>query len=569
MITTPAEREASATMAKVTECLAKGQCFKLEAGAGAGKTHSLVQSLIFVTKHSGEPFARCGRKIACVTYTNVATDEIRRRTDGHPAIYPSTIHSFCWEACKGFQKALRELLPDVDGWNERLREINGLGSRTIEYDLGHARAKPDEKDVKLSHDDVLKLFVRLLERPKFRNFIASRFPVIFIDEYQDTEKEVAESIKRHFIDKRPGPLIGLFGDAWQKIYNHGCGSLSSPRLLEIPKGANFRSSDQIISALNNMRPGLRQGGQGRSEGGCAAAFHTNGWPGLRQGGQHFKDDLPEPQLQEASALVKATLAARGWDLSPQMTKVLMLTHKALAREQSYSNLVNCFKDNDRWHKKEDPLIQFLLDSLLPACDHYLNKRYGQVFSALGADRGRLDKHSWRMELDKINHLRPTATIGSLLNSIADAGILPLPDKVRAVISAGGHRAAEPPDKQRTDVAKLLTVPVAEVERLGAFIDERTPYATKHGVKGAEFENVLVIFGRGWGIYDWNKFLELSDQPIDVDQAEFFERNRNLFYVACSRPKTKLAVLFTQKLSPKALAAVHGWFGGAEDLSSLR
>jgi DNA helicase-2/ATP-dependent DNA helicase PcrA len=39
----------------------------------------------------------------------------------------------------------------------------------------------------------------------------------------------------------------------------------------------------------------------------------------------------------------------------------------------------------------------------------------------------------------------------------------------------------------------------------------------------------------------------------------FEQNRNLFYVACSRPKTRLAVLFTQLLSPAALETVQYWF----------
>jgi hypothetical protein len=38
------------------------------------------------------------------------------------------------------------------------------------------------------------------------------------------------------------------------------------------------------------------------------------------------------------------------------------------------------------------------------------------------------------------------------------------------------------------------------------------------------------------------------------------RNRNLFYIACSRPKNRLALLFTQKLSDKGLSTIHHWFG---------
>lgn len=44
------------------------------------------------------------------------------------------------------------------------------------------------------------------------------------------------------------------------------------------------------------------------------------------------------------------------------------------------------------------------------------------------------------------------------------------------------------------------------------------------------------------------------------KAEGFERNRNLFYVACSRPKKRLALLFTQQLSPDAMNTLTKWFG---------
>ena len=46
----------------------------------------------------------------------------------------------------------------------------------------------------------------------------------------------------------------------------------------------------------------------------------------------------------------------------------------------------------------------------------------------------------------------------------------------------------------------------------------------------------------------------------ADKRGKFESNRNLFYVACSRPKVRLALLFTQLLSPAALAQITAWFG---------
>ena len=85
--------------------------------------------------------------------------------------------------------------------------------------------------------------------------------------------------------------------------------------------------------------------------------------------------------------------------------------------------------------------------------------------------------------------------------------------------------------------------------------------TKHGVKGAEFENVLVVVGRGWNQYNFGEMLELAGASvIPVAKEEAFERNRNLFYVACSRPQKRLAILFTQLLSPEAIATLESWFG---------
>jgi DNA helicase-2/ATP-dependent DNA helicase PcrA len=82
------------------------------------------------------------------------------------------------------------------------------------------------------------------------------------------------------------------------------------------------------------------------------------------------------------------------------------------------------------------------------------------------------------------------------------------------------------------------------------------------VKGAEFENVLVVFGRGWNRYDFNQFLELAGmgRSVPAAKADFFERNRNLFYVVCSRPKKRLALLFTQKLTDSAMTTLAHWFG---------
>jgi DNA helicase II / ATP-dependent DNA helicase PcrA len=121
----------------------------------------------------------------------------------------------------------------------------------------------------------------------------------------------------------------------------------------------------------------------------------------------------------------------------------------------------------------------------------------------------------------------------------------------------------------SELEALHVVPYQEIIALTHYHDGHSPFETKHGVKGAEFENVIVIVGRGWNRYNFNELLELAQDVgrIPPNMQEAFERNRNLFYVACSRPKRRLAVLFTQKLSNRAMQTVHAWFG-AEAVEAL-
>jgi superfamily I DNA/RNA helicase len=98
--------------------------------------------------------------------------------------------------------------------------------------------------------------------------------------------------------------------------------------------------------------------------------------------------------------------------------------------------------------------------------------------------------------------------------------------------------------------------------------KQATFTLKHGVKGAEFENILVVFGRGWSMYNFSQMLEYALNGIPSGKINTFERNRNLFYVACSRPKKRLALLFTQELTKHAIETLSNWFGN-DALHSLQ
>jgi DNA helicase-2/ATP-dependent DNA helicase PcrA len=571
IVLNPAEQFAKIALDNVFNAIKNKNSFRFEAGAGAGKTYSLVQTLNYLIKTQGKELKRSGKRIATITYTNVAKDEIISRTDGHPVVLAETIHSFCWLLIKDFQPILRSILPTMtEKWIERFTEKGPIGNKTVDYNLGYPKITEDK--VLLHHDDVLKLMVKMLEIQKFRVLLTNKYPYLFIDEYQDTEKEFANSIKTHFIDTGIGPLIGLFGDHWQKIYGtSACGLITSTKLICIGKEANFRSDKVIVDALNKFRPELIQHTKSDAKNGSITVFNTNNWKGHRRTEAHWKDDLPASEAHEYFLKVKNNLQASGWDFDKQVTKILMLTHNLLAEEQGYRNLLDIFDNKDALIKKEDPLISFFVDTIEPMCQEYITGHYGAMFSILGYKvpliKNHAEKAKWGSDLNKLFQTRTTGTIGDVLEQLKKTGHPRLPEKIDEInkkylkINAIQETERAPEDADFfSRIQRLLGVLYTEVIALEGFIKDKTPFATNHGVKGAEFENVLVVCGRGWNQYNFGQFLEWFSSGIPKGKQDTFERNRNLFYVACSRPKKRLAIYFSQELSSSALSTLENLFG---------
>ena len=297
-------------------------------------------------------------------------------------------------------------------------------------------------------------------------------------------------------------------------------------------------------------------------------LHTNEWKGERQKGGHWGGDLPSDIGHEVLERVLADLQQEGWDLSAGATKILMLTHRVLASEQGYASLPGVFRYNEAFLKKEHPHIAFLVDMLEPACDAYSARKYGTMFEILSADRpqmqGHAEKKLWSSTMTELAQLRETGTVGQVIDRLRGKGSPRLPDKVadrERELRAFDLTAGEPMPDALDELRKFRDVSYREIRALRAYLDGYSPFETKHGVKGAEFENVLVVLGRGWNRYNFGDMLELASGTVPTAKQDAFERNRNLFYVACSRPKRRLCLLFTQSLTTKALQTLSNWFGG--------
>ena len=239
--------------AEIANCLEHGESFLLDAGAGAGKTYSLVQGIKLLLKQERTNLKTSGRQIACITFTNVAKDEIAARINDDPVVRVSTIYDFLWDLIAPHQRALRAA---VSIYNRNLKSDSRrkadqaaldavLPSCKIEYaDLGTNLMKG-----RLFHDDLLQV-ARLVfsANPLLARIGVAKYPFLFIDEYQDTSLPVIEIVLGVILPQmRKQFVVGLFGDKMQSIYN----GPSNPGIGEIP--APFRDGLKSIIKPDNRR----------------------------------------------------------------------------------------------------------------------------------------------------------------------------------------------------------------------------------------------------------------------------------------------------------------------------
>ena len=104
-------------------------CFIMVAGAGSGKTTSLVKALDHIGKTCGTELRRRNQQVACITYTEIAVGEIWSDVGNNPLFHVSTIHSFLWALAKPFQK-------DISIWVRQRMEAKLAELRQAKANFG-------------------------------------------------------------------------------------------------------------------------------------------------------------------------------------------------------------------------------------------------------------------------------------------------------------------------------------------------------------------------------------------------------------------------------------------------
>lgn len=549
----------------VVDCLERRCSFLLDAGAGSGKTSSLVNALNYIRRTRKEAFLENSQRVLCITFTNIAKDEVIERTENDALFFVSTIHDFLWTEIRGFQTELKaainvlnEKLPNSSRRKKDSAELAEVlkSQRPITYsDRGS-----NFLEGRIYHDDLLAIAeIVFTNYPLLRRIVAAKYPWIFVDEYQDTDPKVVRVLLEYLADLDSPPLIGLFGDWMQSIYPKVIGHMPeeySEKLEVIKKEENYRCSRAVIEVLNNIRTDLVQIPAGSNCQGQAVYVNVSG-----------VEDVGNA-IQQVRELCSDSL---GWDINGDSEpKLLFLTHRLIARRAGYENLWSCYQKRGGFYKDEfqsgdAPVMECLAKRVLDLMDAWAKGRAGEAIDLLNAQTLELaskeQKERIAEALARLEELRAEdATIKAVATYVKEQNLIELPDALDWAcdnVCPVGEDEVVSEDRDEAFFQRLLAVKFGEVEAYRNVLDDNLPYSTKHGVKGAEFDTVFVVlddFGANWNQYSFQKYLLGTDANDDR-----VTRTRNLFYVCCSRSKNKLAVLDFGG-APSDITAIERIFG---------
>lgn len=321
----------------ILELINNGENFLLSGGAGSGKTYSLVQVIQeFLRKHPST-------KIACMTYTNAAAKEVLERID-HQNLDVGTIHDFLWRIIRPFQQELKKTVVELhnDTVDDRIRytgtdiALEDLQEEKIEY-----KEYVAVRSGIISHDEVIKISEALFATyPKLSHIAQSMYPLILVDEYQDTSPDVVRILLDHFRSSGKSAVVGFFGDSMQSIYDKTVGNLKdhleTGYVREVVKQQNRRNPQSVIDIANAVRnDGLTQVPSSDE----SAPNMTDGQ--VKMGVVRFLYST-EPALDTDE--VRDSL---GWHFTDtKNTKELNLTHNLNAPRAGYPTLMDIY-DKDK------------------------------------------------------------------------------------------------------------------------------------------------------------------------------------------------------------------------------
>ena len=528
--------------------------FLLFAGAGSGKTRSLVSALDRVRHEKSRRLWLRRQKVRVITYTNAACDEINRRLRFDPLIEVSTIHSFAWSLIGSFHSDIREWLRrnlvseiaeleaaaakgragtkaaldrelSIASKRKRLSALDEIRSFTYSP-TGDNRGRDA-----LNHSEVIAIAAHFLnEGTALAKILVHQYPILLIDESQDTNRHLMDALLAVQADHADTFCLGLFGDMMQRIYVDGKVGLAEALPADWARPAkvmNHRCPERVVQLINTVR--------------SSADEQKQKWRSDNAGGVVRLFVLPSATIDKASA--EARIASRmaeatgdaAWAGERADYKLLTLEHHMAARRTGFLDLYQSLNAAERLRTglldgslrglrlfSHDvlPLVQAQRDGDEFAAAAVVRQRSpllkASALKAAGSHQPELLQRA-RDATVSLMALWPTPTSDptfmDVLRSIATSGLFELPDVLRNIAKREDMAAdlanllnendaadtgtseeveQDPQDEVVEAWDNFLKVPFSQIIPYTEYISGNAKSATHQGVKGLEFPRVMVI-----------------------------------------------------------------------------
>ena len=592
--------------------------FLLFAGAGSGKTRTLVNVLQEIRDKRLQTLIENGQKVAVITYTNAACKEIQHRLEYDPIFAVSTIHSFIWELIKPFASDIKNFLNvklqnDI---NDLTLKINKARDKNGKTALANARSR-DSKQKRfdgleavesftysptsnkigkgtLNHSEVISIgAIFITEQKLMQSVLINRYPILLIDESQDTHKALLDGFISVQQNHKGNFSLGLFGDMMQRIYSGGKDDLtdSLPTDWETPaKIINYRCPNRVVTLINNIRKGDDQKVQEPKEDAIEGTVRLF----IVDSRTANKLNTENKIRQQMTGFTKDEC----WSLAEEV-KTLTLEHDMAAVRGGFDQfllpLSSVSSLRDAALNGTSKNINFITSILLPFIDSVEKDDSFEIARLIKSNSSLINNSNQLFMLSPIDALKninsnvyalkgllakDKVNLRDVLFVIQKYGLLTLPDELKNYLSdveLDKKNESEDDSKLRSDIDKAWDIAfnayIEHVKNYAKYINGTLGYATHQGVKGLEFDRVMAILDddfKGF-LFDYEKLFGAKDlSKTDIDNEKMgkdssISRTRRLLYVICSRAEKSLAVVaYTKDPSAVKQKAVESeWFSEDE------
>ncbi|MBE5974511.1 MAG: ATP-dependent helicase [Paenibacillaceae bacterium] len=587
----------------------KFQSLVFNSGAGSGKTFALVECLKHIIYRNRNILKAHNQKVACITYTNVAADHIKKQIGSTDVVEVSTIHERIWEIIREQKPVLlrlhieklkneiqninyelsnnldyknyRELdiqkqeefyqlmlshkkdynrvynqnasefraampMELITQYSELIRNVGKFKNlvdklfrdkrykecldkikskdkdyREVRYDAMYNRDRLDK--MRISHDTLLEYGYQVVLRyPKMRQMIIDCYPYFLVDEYQDTAEVVVNIM--NLIDQYGKEIghnvfVAYFGDSVQNIYDTGVGKTLSTvhkDLLPIKKIYNRRSYKEIVDVANLVRND-------------EIVQHSI-----------FKDciggsiKLYYGSEQEVDGFID--LFSKKWNASiTNPLHCMFATNQMVAEYEIHINetpLRKIFPSED-YRNMSFADLKKVMNALKLIEGNSLDTLLISIFEQYSISQNNI----YQGIIERLFDIEEETTYDNVLKYL-----------VTSLYTSWGEGQSV-----KTVIGELLSVKIEVLLNWYHYVqrDEKKDicYHTFHSTKGLEYENVLIILGRDFGIDRGlfeNYFMQYGKNLNDM--TEKYEIGRNILYVAVTRAIKNLRILYIDELN---------------------